>query len=82
MTVTVTINGRQVTVPENSTILEAARHLIDHNRIRTQKKLFTQADEGVPIVVYEAYSEDDEAHYVVETISDLVGKHLQILKIN
>src|SRR5512136_790623 len=52
------------------TILEAARQVIDHNRQRTKKKLFSRLDKGQPIAVYEAYSEDDEAEYVVDTINE------------
>lgn len=54
-------------------ILEAARNLIDNNRQRTPKKLFTQRGKGVPIAVYEAYDENDEAEHVVNTIRDLVA---------
>lgn len=54
-------------------ILEAARNLIDNNRQRTPKKLFTQRGKGVPIAVYEAYDENDEAQYVVNTIRDLIA---------
>jgi DNA helicase-2/ATP-dependent DNA helicase PcrA len=56
------------------TILEAARQVIDHNRQRTKKKLFSRLDPGQPITVYEAYSEDDEAEYVVDTINELIAK--------
>ncbi|MBN1887071.1 MAG: UvrD-helicase domain-containing protein, partial [Thermoflexales bacterium] len=56
------------------TILEAARQVIDHNRQRTKKKLFSRLDKGRPIAVYEAYSEDDEAQYVVDTIDELIAK--------
>ncbi len=56
------------------TILDAARNVIDHNRQRTPKKLFTRLDKGMPIAVYEAYNEDDEAQYVIDTIHDLLGR--------
>ncbi len=58
------------------TILDAARHVIANNRYRTPKKLLTQRGAGGPIVVYEAYNEDDEAQYVVNTIHDLLARRL------
>ncbi|MBI5961828.1 MAG: UvrD-helicase domain-containing protein [Chloroflexi bacterium] len=55
-------------------ILNAAMGVIDQNTDRTKKNLFSQRKKGPLATIYEAYSEDDEAHYVVETITDLVSK--------
>jgi len=55
-------------------ILDAAQQVIARNVHRTPKKLFTQLGKGTPITLHEAYNEDDEAQYVVETISTLVAK--------
>ncbi len=55
-------------------ILDAAQQVIARNVHRTPKKLFTQLGKGTPITLHEAYNEDDEAQYVVETISALVAK--------
>ncbi len=55
-------------------ILDAARSVIDLNPHRTPKKLFTDQEGGPEITVYEAYSEDHEAEFVVNTIAGLVGK--------
>jgi DNA helicase-2/ATP-dependent DNA helicase PcrA len=49
-------------------VLDAARAVIDLNRNRTPKKLFTQRGEGDKIVLYEAPDDHSEAAYVVETI--------------
>jgi DNA helicase-2/ATP-dependent DNA helicase PcrA len=54
------------------TILDAARGVIRRNKQRTDKRLFTERSGGAPISVYEAYNEDDEALYVVNTIEDLI----------
>ncbi|HET7089993.1 MAG TPA: UvrD-helicase domain-containing protein [Anaerolineae bacterium] len=54
------------------TILDAARGLIRRNRQRTDKRLFTERSGGAPLSIYEAYNEDDEALYVVNTIEDLI----------
>ena len=54
------------------TILDAARGVIRRNRHRTDKRLFTDRAGGTPISIYEAYNEDDEALYVVNTIEDQI----------
>jgi DNA helicase-2/ATP-dependent DNA helicase PcrA len=49
-------------------ILKAANALIAHNSTRLGKNLWTAGAEGVPIRVYAAYNEQDEAHFVIERI--------------
>ncbi len=56
------------------TILDAARAVIRHNRDRVDKNLFTERGGGPEIVVHEAYDQDDEAQYVVDTIARLVAE--------
>jgi DNA helicase-2/ATP-dependent DNA helicase PcrA len=53
------------------TILDAAQGIIRRNPGRTEKKLFTQRGAGPQIVVHEAYDQEDEAQFVVDTISRL-----------
>ncbi|CAG0935982.1 ATP-dependent DNA helicase PcrA [Thermoflexales bacterium] len=66
----------QIVLEENyrstQTILDAARGVIDKNTQRTRKNLFTQRESGTAISVYEAYNQDDEAQYVVDTIQQLI----------
>ncbi len=57
------------------TILDAAQQVIARNIHRTPKKLFTQLGGGVPITLHEAYNEDDEAQFVIDTISTMIRKH-------
>jgi DNA helicase-2/ATP-dependent DNA helicase PcrA len=68
----------QIVLEENyrstQTILDAARGVIDKNAQRTRKNLFTQRSGGTLISVYEAYNQDDEAQYVVDTIQQLIKK--------
>jgi DNA helicase-2/ATP-dependent DNA helicase PcrA len=68
----------QIVLEENyrstQTILDAARGVIDKNAQRTRKNLFTQRSGGAAISVYEAYNQDDEAQYVVDTIQQLIRK--------
>jgi len=56
------------------TILDAAQAVIRHNRDRVDKHLFTERGEGPEIVVKEAYDQDDEAQFVVDTIAQLVAQ--------
>lgn len=50
------------------TILAGANALIEHNRSRMGKKLWTQGGCGEPIIVYAAFNETEEANYIVEQI--------------
>ena len=49
-----------------TTILSAANALIDNNRDRMGKKLWTSGADGEPILFYNAYNEVDEARFVIE----------------
>lgn len=55
-------------------ILDAARHVILLNTQRTDKKLWTRNEPGLPITVYEAYDEQEEAEYTVKEIQALVAR--------
>ncbi len=56
------------------TILDTARAIIRHNPNRTEKKLFTQRGRGPKIMLHEAYDQEDEADFIVETIAQLVRR--------
>ncbi len=51
-----------------ATILKAANGLIAHNQGRMGKKLWTEGPDGLPIHLYAAFNEQDEARFVVEQI--------------
>jgi DNA helicase-2/ATP-dependent DNA helicase PcrA len=53
-------------------ILAAANALIKNNRERLGKNLWTDAGDGEPIRAYEAYSDIDEARFIVDEIRELV----------
>ena len=53
-------------------ILDAATAVIDQNRGRTAKQLFTERSGGSPLELHEAYDEEEEARFVVETIASQV----------
>jgi len=52
-------------------ILDAATAVIDKNKNRTRKSLFTERKGGVKIQGYEAYNEEEEALYIIQTIATL-----------
>ncbi len=53
------------------TILDVATAVIDRNRGRVNKHLFTERGRGEPVLLHEAYDEADEASYVIDTIAKL-----------
>ena len=53
-------------------ILDAANALIKHNRERLGKNLWTDAGAGEPIRAFEAYSDLDEARFVVDEVRELI----------
>jgi DNA helicase-2/ATP-dependent DNA helicase PcrA len=71
-------NTRVIRLEQNyrstGTILKAANALIDNNRARLGKELWTQSSDGEPILYYSAYNEKDEARFVVERIESWVAE--------
>lgn len=55
-------------------ILKAANALIDHNRGRLGKKLWTDDSDGADIDVYAAFNELDEARYIAGRIQQWVDQ--------
>lgn len=53
-------------------ILAAANAIIKYNRERLGKNLWTDAGDGEPIRAFEAYSDIDEARFIVDEIRELV----------
>ena len=52
----------------SSNILNAANALIANNSSRIGKNLWTNKEDGKPLMLYSAYNELDEARYVVDSI--------------
>ncbi|MBK7890236.1 MAG: UvrD-helicase domain-containing protein [Bdellovibrionales bacterium] len=69
-------NATVVKLEENyrstKTIINAATNVIRNNTQRKDKTLFTNNDDGEPIIVREENNEYDEARYVVNEISRLL----------
>ena len=53
-------------------ILNAANAVIENNRGRFEKKLWTDKDSGVRVEIYNAQDDREEAEYVVRQISGLI----------
>lgn len=56
------------------TILDVANHIIKKNKNRFDKNLFTKQGEGEKIALYQAFDENDEARFVAEKASELIGR--------
>ncbi len=56
------------------TILQAANALIDNNRERLGKELWTDSGAGDPILFYSAYNEKDEARFVADRVENWVAQ--------
>ncbi len=54
------------------TILDGAHHVIAKNKQRKEKRLWTEAGPGHPIIVHEAYDEAEEAAFVAAEIERLM----------
>jgi DNA helicase-2/ATP-dependent DNA helicase PcrA len=55
------------------TILAAAQQIISANTMRKDKHLWTDCAQGTPIMLHEAYNEQEEASYVVTQIDRLMA---------
>ncbi len=66
-------NAKTILLEQNyrstQVVLDAARAVIDQNRDRTPKALFTDRSDGTKITMHEAYSEGDEAEFIVKEIA-------------
>src|SRR5438874_2471437 len=56
------------------TILDAAQHVVQRNRMRKDKKLWTALGTGTKVVVHEAYNEEEEGLFVAREINRLLAR--------
>lgn len=54
------------------TILDAAYHVVRHNRGRREKRLWTENPEGEPLICYAAEDEMEEARFVAQAVEEVV----------
>ena len=78
-------NAKVIKLEQNyrstETILNAANEVIQYNKNRTDKILWTENDCGTPITVYEALNEKDEAEFVCTEIESLCKFKVQSSKL-
>ncbi len=55
------------------TILKVADKVIAQNTQRKQKQLWTENDDGLPVTLFEAYDESEEAQYVAREVRRLTS---------
>ena len=71
-------NVRLVRLEQNyrstGTILRAANALIDHNADRLGKELWTDGQEGDPILLFSGYNELDEARFIADRIAEWIDR--------
>jgi len=60
-------------------ILDAAHAVVSRNERRTDKKLWTRNQGGVPIQRFEAFNEEEEAEWIARQIETLVGGRGSVL---
>ena len=71
-------NAKVVILDENyrstKTILKAANNVIKNNKIRKEKNLWTEKEEGSLITYFKAFDEKDESDYVVKETKKLLDQ--------
>jgi DNA helicase-2/ATP-dependent DNA helicase PcrA len=65
-------------------IIEAANVVIKKNKVRKEKNLFTENEEGEVITIYTGYDDRQEATYIAKKIKELIkegvsGKEICVL---
>ncbi len=60
-------------------ILDAAYAVVSRNERRTDKRLWTQNQGGVPIQRFEAFNEEEEAEWIARQVETLVGGRGSVL---
>lgn len=69
-------NAKVVILDENyrstKTILKAANNVIKNNKLRKEKNLWTENEDGNKITYYKAFDERDESFYVIKEIRKLL----------
>ncbi len=68
-------NARVILLEQNyrstQTILDVAQAVIRKNPTRHEKNLWTDNDRGIPVTLFEAYNEEEEAQFVVDEVTRL-----------
>ncbi|VEU55802.1 ATP-dependent helicase [Metamycoplasma orale] len=62
-------------------ILAAANSLISHNKLRLDKRLFSENEEGENIELYAGFSDEAEARWIADKINELKKNRVQLKNI-
>jgi len=63
-------------------IIEASNSVIEKNKDRYEKKLFTENEEGDKILVYTSFNEREEAEFVAKKIKELIDEKISANEIS
>ncbi|AXE61011.1 ATP-dependent DNA helicase [[Mycoplasma] phocae] len=78
-------NALTIKLEENyrstKSVLKAANNLISYNKLRLDKKLFTENEEGEDIEFYCGFSDEAEARWIANKISSLKRNRVQLKNI-
>ncbi|MDP3996577.1 MAG: UvrD-helicase domain-containing protein [bacterium] len=71
-------DAKEVLLEENyrstQTILTVANRIIEKNKERKKKNLFTRKEEGEKVTLYEAYDQNDEARFVATKAGEIINE--------
>ena len=63
-------------------ILNAAQQVISKNALKKEKNLWTENEDGLPVIIYQAKNEKDEAEYIIREIEKLQNSQAGEFKSN
>jgi DNA helicase-2/ATP-dependent DNA helicase PcrA len=63
-------------------ILDAAQSVIEHNAVRSDKKLWTERDGGESIQIVSVYDQDQEGDFICQTIQRLLNQTYAVGKVS
>ena len=61
----------------SGTILEAANSVIENNKLRKGKKLYTENPKGLPIGIFKGETDLEEAFFVAKTVKKLIERGIK-----
>jgi len=78
-------DSKTISLSENyrssSNILSAAKKLIEVNTLRIKNELWTKNNKGDPIIIKEAFNQDDEASFVINEIKKFLANKIPLNQI-
>ena len=59
-------------------IVKAANSLINHNKFKLEKTIWTNNEEGEKVIIKKCFSDNDEGKYVAKSILETVNEKIKI----